>query len=203
MVNLALKLYDLNKKRSISINHSVMEILVAAHLMEEGYSDIDVESPVGNIVADVVAIKNSERTIVEIETGFTPAEHSADPVEYLRARIIGKAARYSIHSDRFILAFPIYYLPPMPLALLKDPFERSNDEIELLVDAINAYYRNPPVSRDDIVRARVDYIYILHVDHGKVFGIDPEGFLELYTSGKNWLDTYGYISRSGGSSYKA
>ncbi|GAY26424.1 conserved protein of unknown function [Desulfurococcaceae archaeon AG1] len=193
MINLALKLYDLNKRRSISVNHSVMEILVAAHLLEEGYEDVDVESPLGGLVADVVATKNGSKTIVEIETGFTPAEHSVDPVEYLRARIIGKAARYSAHSDKFVLAFPIYYLPPIPPALLKNPSERSVEEVKQLSDIINAYYKNPPLSIEDIMKARLDHIYILHVDRGKVFEIDPKGFLELYTSGKNWFDTYGYI----------
>lgn len=197
LLGLALKLYELNKKRSISINHSIMEILVAAYLMENGYEDIDVESPIGGIVADVIGIRGGKRTIVEIETGFTPADHSMDPVEYLKARIISKAARYSVHSDRFVLAFPIYYLPPIPLALLKDPSARSPEEIQHLGKIIDAYYRNPPIGVEDIIKARLDYIYILHVDLGKVLEIDPKGFLELYRSGRNWLDTYGYIVKAG------
>lgn len=172
-----------------------MEILVAAHLLEDGYDDVDVESPVGNVIADVVGTKNDRRTIVEIETGFTPADHSVDPVEYLRARIVSKAARYSVHSDRFILAFPIYYIPPIPLTLLKDPSERSDKEIQGLSEIINLYYKNPPIGIEDIIKARLDHIYILHVDRGRVFEIDPRGFLELYTTGKNWLDTYGYIAK--------
>ncbi len=168
---------------------------MAAHLLGEGYDVVDVESPVEGMVADVIATKDGRRTIVEIETGFTPAEHSIDPVEYLKARIIGKAARYSIYSDRFIIAFPIYYLPPIPLALLKKPSERSPEEIQRLSQIINTYYKSPPLGVEDIMRARLDHIYLLHVDQGSVFEIDPRGFLELYTSGKNWLDTYGYIVR--------
>lgn len=165
--------------------------------MENGYEDVDVESHIGGVVVDVTGTRDGKRTIVEIETGFTPADHSIDPVEYLRARIVSKAARYSIHSDRFVFAFPIYYLPPIPLALLKDPSRRSPEEIERLGEIISTYYKNPPIGIEDIMKARLDHIYILHVDMGKVLEIDPDGLLELYTSGRNWIDTYGYIARAG------
>jgi hypothetical protein len=182
------KLYDLNKRRSISVNHSVMEILVASHLLKKGFDNVDVESNINGVVADVIAYKNDKKTIVEIETGFTPAEHSIDPVDYLKARIASKIARYSIHSDHFILAYPVYYIPPIPPTLLKDPLERDVDELIRLRELINSYYSNPPIEILDLARARVDVIYILNVDRYKIYSIHPSDLLSFYRYGARSKD---------------
>lgn len=160
-----------------------MEILVASHLLREGFEDVDVESSVNGVVADVIAYKNGERTIVEIETGFTPAEHSIDPIDYLKARIASKIARYSIYSDHFILAYPVYYMPPIPPTLLKDPLERDVDELIRLMELINSYYTNPPIEITDLARARVDGIYILNIDRHKIYSLHPAELLSFYRHG--------------------
>jgi hypothetical protein len=193
LLRLAWKLYDLNRKRSISINHSVMEILVASHLIKSGYDDVDVEAPVGDLVADVVAYKEGRRLIVEIETGFTPADHSTDPIEYLRARISSKIARYSSKGDMFALAFPIYYIPPIPDALLKPPFKRQVDELIRLIESINQYYKNPPIDIKDLMNARVDELYILYIDKGRVIEISPDDMLSLRTHLYSELDLYRFL----------
>jgi hypothetical protein len=193
LLRLAWKLYDLNRKRSISINHSVMEILVASHLIKSGYDDVDVEAPVGDLVADVVAYKEGRRLIVEIETGFTPADHSTDPIEYLRARISCKIARYSSKGDMFALAFPIYYIPPIPDALLKPPFKRQVDELIRLIESINQYYKNPPIDIEYLMNARVDELYILYIDRGRVIKISPDDMLSLRTHLYSELDLYRFL----------
>jgi len=219
LLRLAWKLYDLNRKRSISINHSVMEILVASHLIKSGYDDVDVEAPVGDLVADVVAYKEgrrliveietgftpadhstdpigylrARRLIVEIETGFTPADHSTDPIEYLRARISCKIARYSSKGDMFALAFPIYYIPPIPDALLKPPFKRQVDELIRLIESINQYYKNPPIDIEYLMNARVDELYILYIDRGRVIKISPDDMLSLRTHLYSELDLYRFL----------
>ena len=193
LLRLAWKLYDLNRKRSISINHSVMEILVASHLIKSGYDDVDVEAPIGDLVADVVAYKEGRRLIVEIETGFTPADHSTDPIEYLRARISCKIARYSSKGDMFALAFPIYYIPPIPDALLKPPFKRQVDELIRLIESINQYYKNPPIDIEYLMNARVDELYILYIDRGRVIKISPDDMLSLRTHLYSELDLYRFL----------
>jgi hypothetical protein len=193
LLRLAWKLYDLNRKRSISINHSVMEILVASHLIKSGYDDVDVEAPIGDLVADVVAYKEGRRLIVEIETGFTPADHSTDPIEYLRARISCKIARYSSKGDMFALAFPIYYIPPIPDALLKPPFKRQVDELIRLIESINQYYKNPPIDIKYLMNARVDELYILYIDRGRVIKISPDDMLSLRTHLYSELDLYRFL----------
>ncbi|MDT7887471.1 MAG: hypothetical protein RQ885_00670 [Desulfurococcales archaeon] len=193
LLRLAWKLYDLNRKKSISINHSIMEILVASYLLERGYSEVDVEASVGELVADVVASRGGLRILVEIETGFTPADHSADPIEYLRARIASKIARYSPRSDIFALAFPIYYIPPIPYTLLKPPSKRSVEELVRLVDMINQYYKNPPIDIEDLTKAKIDELYILYVDRGFVIRINPEDIISSHASLCNGLDLYRYL----------
>ncbi|MEM4969968.1 MAG: hypothetical protein QXE01_01805 [Sulfolobales archaeon] len=193
LLRLAWKLYDLNRKRSISINHSIMEILVASYLAKNGYEDIDVEAPVGDLVADVVAIREGKKLVVEIETGFTPADHSIDPIEYLKARIASKIARYSSKGDVFALAFPIYYIPPIPVSLLKPPSMRQVDELIKLMETINQYYKNPPIDIKDLMKAKVDELYILYIDKGKVIKISPGDMLSLRTYLYSELDPQGFL----------
>lgn len=178
LASIAWRLYDLNKKRSVSINHSVMEILVAHHLLKKGFV-VDVEKDVGGLVADVVGYRGGCVSIVEIETGFTPAEHATDPIGYLRARIVGKVARYSSKGSEFVLAFPPYYTPPIPSAFLKDPEDRFAEEIMELKAHADLYYRNPPIDIESISTARVDFIYILDVDRGRVLELSPRSFSRI------------------------
>lgn len=189
LLKLAWKLYDLNRRRSISINHSIMEILVASYLLENGCEAVDVESPIEGLVADVVAEKGGVKIIVEIETGFTPADHSADPIDYLKARIASKIARYSTKGDVFALAFPAYYLPPIPPPLLVHPSKRRVDELVRLKELVNLYYKNPPIDIKDLINARLDELYVLHIDRGAVLKLLPEDLLSLYTS-QNSVNIY-------------
>lgn len=154
-----------------------MEILVAHHMLKKGLN-VDVEREVGGLVADVVGYGADGVSIVEIETGFTPAEHATDPMGYLRARIVGKIARYSAKGSEFVLAFPPYYAPPIPEAILKDPKERLLEEVMELKAHVDLYYRNPPIDLKSISTARVDAIYILDVDRGSVLELSPHSFVK-------------------------
>jgi len=190
LLKLAWKLYDLNRKRSISINHSIMEILVASYLIEGGYDVVDVEAPIEGLVADVVAEKEGRRIIVEIETGFTPADHSSDPIDYLKARIASKIARYSPRGEMFALAFPAYYIPPIPPPLLTHPSRRKIDELVRLKELVNMYYKNPPIDIKDLIAARLDELYVLHIDRGAVLKLYPEDLLSLYLSRNGEINLY-------------
>ncbi|MFX1441189.1 MAG: hypothetical protein ACFFFD_13165, partial [Promethearchaeota archaeon] len=90
------RLVELNRKRLIKINHSVMQLICAKHLIEQGY-EVDSEHPLvgGQLVADLFAVRDrglelerdienvliserlglserKEATVVEIETGYVP-----------------------------------------------------------------------------------------------------------------------------------
>ena len=62
------KLVDMGRRLLVKINHSVMEVLVARHLLEKGFI-VDVEHNLGNnIVCDVYGERGSVVHIVEVET---------------------------------------------------------------------------------------------------------------------------------------
>ena len=173
------KLTLLHKKGRVKINHSVMEIVVAHYLLRKGYVYVDVEHIIGgNLICDVYGIKGDGSIIVEVETGFTPPESSLDPFQYLTARIASKIARYGAHAEKFSLATPPFYTPPIHPLLLKPPRERSRGEIKILKSLLDKYYKNPPISEKDIQNARLHSILIVNVDLGMVEEIDPEHYIE-------------------------
>ncbi len=189
LLNLAERLSELNSKKYISLNHSIMEILVAYHLMSRGYTRVQVEEYIEGLSPDVVGYRKG-LTIVEIETGFVPAEYSHEPITYLTARVASKIARYSNLGDTFILAVPIYYIPPIHPLLFKKPGARSQNEIEELKYIIDRYYKNPPIGIDEIKRAKLDKILVLLIDEGKIIEINPEEMKNLITN------IYGFLNRN-------
>ncbi|MEM1649268.1 MAG: hypothetical protein QXX47_00075 [Sulfolobales archaeon] len=185
------KLVELNKIRALSLNHSMMELAVARYLVESGFENVDIEIKLdADLVADVVGYKGA-RTVVEIETGFVPAEYSHEPLQYLKARLTSKIARYSALADVFILAFPTYYLPPIPKILLKKPKERAPTILKELKSLVDKYYRNPPIDYELIERSLVQKLFVLNVDSGRVIELSPEDLIEIYEAiGKLYMDPY-------------
>ena len=157
------RLVALNKRNMVKINHSVMELVSAKHLIQAGF-DVDVEYELEKVSCDVYALKGYGSVIVEVETGFVPPEHATDPLTYLRARIASKITRYSGFANKFILATPPYYIMQVPAALTKPPRFRGDDEIREIKELCDMYYSNPPVSLEEIRNARLHSIFSIDVE---------------------------------------
>ena len=173
-----MRLIELYKKNLVKINHSVMELICAKHLIRYGYV-VDVEKQLTEIlVCDLYGTKGDGSTVVEIETGFVPPDHALDPLSYYYARIASKIARYSRFANQFILATTPVSVLPIPAMFRRPPRDRRTDEIADLKRICDAYYRNPQVSQDDIVSGRVHMIYVIDVDRGNVTEIDVDSYLD-------------------------
>jgi hypothetical protein len=171
-------LIRLNEENVVKINHSVMELVCAKHLILKGY-DVDVERPLdGGLTCDLYGVKGYGTLIVEVETGFVPPEHALDPATYCKARIASKITRYGNHSEKFALGVPPYYILQIPLALTKPPRDRKIEELREIKSRCDLYYKNPPVSLNEIRNARLHTIYIIDVDEGTVREIDPGAYVE-------------------------
>jgi hypothetical protein len=157
------KLLALNKRNMVKINHSVMELVSAKHLIQRGF-EVDLEYELDGVSCDIYALKGMGSVIVEVETGFVPPEHALDPTRYLKARIASKITRYSGFSNKFILATPPYYVMQVPPALTKPPRFRTDDEISRIKKLCDMYYKNPAVSIEEIRNARLHSIYTLEAD---------------------------------------
>ena len=166
---LALKdrLVELHDRNLVKINHSVMELVSAMHLVVSGF-DVSLEHDLERVSCDVYAVKGFGSVIVEVETGFVPPEHALDPLTYLRARIASKITRYSGFANKFILATPPYYIMQIPPALTKPPRFRTDEEIASIKGLCDLYYTSPPVSVEEIRNARLHSIYTLDVDRAEV-----------------------------------
>ena len=171
------KLTDLHRIGAAKINHSAMELVVAAYLMSKGY-DVDVEVKLNELRCDVMGW-NDETVIVEVETGFVPPEHALDPDSFCRARVASKIARYSQYSDKFYLAAPPTYLMDIPSFLLTPPHARSEIELRRWKDLLDRYYKNPPIPLTLLRKAKLDGILVAYVDEGRVIELSVEAYINL------------------------
>jgi hypothetical protein len=171
-------LVNLQKENVVKINHSVMELVCAKHLILKGY-EVQLEYPLNEVLTcDLYSIKGYGNLIVEIETGFIPPEHALFPLTYTSARLASKIIRYSSFAGKFALGMPPHYILPFPRALAKPPRRRTPEEIKAIKKLCDRYYQNPPVTEEEIQNARIQEIYIIDVDQAKVQEIDPEAYMK-------------------------
>ena len=170
------RLIRLNEENVVKINHSVMELVCAKHLILKGY-EVDIERPIDGLICDLYGVKGLGSHIVEVETGFIPPRHALDPANYRKSRIASKIIRYGNHSDKFAIGVPPYYLLQIPTILVKPPRDRTTEDLKYLKTLCDLYYRNPPVTSDEIRNARIHTIYMIDVDGVAVREVDPATYL--------------------------
>ncbi|MCX8153535.1 MAG: hypothetical protein N3E52_03770 [Candidatus Bathyarchaeota archaeon] len=170
-------LVKLQMENLVKINHSVMELVCAKHLILRGY-DVQLEYRLSNILTcDLYSVKGYGNLIVEIETGFIPPEYALCPLTYTSARLASKIIRYSSFAGKFALGMPPHYILPFPRALAKPPRERKKEEISQIKSLCDIFYQNPPVTEEEIRNARIQEIYIVDVDQAEVYEIDPQEYM--------------------------
>jgi len=173
------RLIDMYKENLVKINHSVLEIICASELISHGYS-VDVEKSVSKLLTcDVLGTKGDNRSIIEIETGFTPPEHALDTVDYYAARILSKIARYSKYCGKFSLATPVVNVLPISRLFLLPPNTRKNEDVTRLKKLCDRFYKSPKIQFDDILNAHIHSIYLINTDKGFAKELDPETYLEM------------------------
>ncbi len=173
------RLIELYEKNLVKINHSVLELICAANLIARGYS-VDVEKSVSNVlVCDIFAKKGDGSTIIEIETGFTPPEHALDTVDYYAARIMSKIARYSQYCSKFSLATPVIGILPLSKIFLDPPNSRRKEQVREIKSICDRFYKNPPITEEEILNAHLHSIYLIHIDKNFAKEQDPLSYIEM------------------------
>jgi hypothetical protein len=172
------RLKQLRDKNLLKINHSVLELVVAKHLIVSGY-EVQLEHELeSGLTCDVWAEKGLGSCIVEVETGYVPPSHALDPVDYIKARIASKIARYSNYCQKFILGAPPHYIMPIPRMLATPARFRSEDEMLIVKRYCDMYYSNPQVSREEILNAHIHSVMVIDVDQVRVREIDPVEYID-------------------------
>jgi hypothetical protein len=161
------RLSHLHDENLVKINHSVMELICATHLIKSGF-EVELEYMLNCVSCDIYAVKGYGTLIVEVETGFVPPEHATDPQRYLQARITSKITRYSAFANKFCLGTPTHYVMEIHPALTKPPRFRTPEEVAAIKKLCDLYYRNPPVNVEEIRNARLHSIYTVDVDYVSV-----------------------------------
>jgi hypothetical protein len=157
------QLFGLQRANQVKINHSVMELICAKHLIQNGFH-VELEHMIDKVSCDVFATKGFGTALVEVETGFVSPENALDPNTYLKARVASKITRYSAFANKFILGTPPYYIMQIPHALTKPPRFRTDEEIAAIKRLCDLYYTSPPVTLEEIRNARLHSIYAIDVD---------------------------------------
>jgi hypothetical protein len=160
-------LVSLYRQNKVKINHSVMELVCAMHLIEAGF-EVRLETAVDGISTDVYGEKGLGSLMVEVETGFVSPENALDPLQYLKGRSASKITRYSSFANKFVLATPPYYILQIPPSLTKPPRFRTDEECVFIKKLCDLYYKNPPVTLEEIKNARLHSIYVIDVDNVQV-----------------------------------
>lgn len=176
------QLIEMYQKNLVKINHSILELICASNLISRGY-EVEVEKDVSDIlVCDIFAKKGGGDTIIEIETGFTPPDHAMDTVDYIAARIMSKISRYSQFCSKFSLATPVIGILPISKIFLLPPNARKKEDINKVKEICDRYYKNPPITFDDILNAHLHSIYLINIDKGFAKELDPQGYVDLTQS---------------------
>jgi hypothetical protein len=176
------RLLNLRKEDRVKINHSVLELLCAKTLITKGF-DVEIEHPLADdLVCDIYGKSRRSSLIVEIETGFVPPTYALNPLSYCTARIASKMARYSRHADRFAFGTTPSNILPLP-AIFQEPSAGRSTEDLLRVKALcDIYYRHPPITVDQIVRAELDSIYVIDLDNLRVRQLSPHAYIRSVAS---------------------
>ena len=66
----------------------------------------------------------------------------------------------------------------IPEAFIKPPRYRDKREVEEVKALCDLYYRNPPVSMEEILNSRLHTIFIVNVDKVTAKEVDPVTYLE-------------------------
>lgn len=174
------RLIRLHKENVVKINHSVMELVCAKHLILKGY-EVTVEHPLaGNLVCDLYGTRGMGTVILEVETGFVPPEDALYPITYWKARIASKIARYSAHAHKFGLATPPHHILQIPQVFLKPPRERDQGDLREVKGMCDRYYKNPPIRLQELRYGLLHTVCLIDVDRGEVREVDPVVYSESY-----------------------
>ncbi len=172
------RLKFLRDRNLLKINHSVLELVVAKHLIINGY-EVELEHELDSgLTCDVWARKGLGTCIVEVETGYVPPSHALDPMDYIKARIASKIARYSNYCQKFILGAPPHYIMPIPRMLATPARFRTEEDMLTVKRYCDMYYSNPQVSRDEILNAHIHSMMVIDVDQMRVREIDPVEYID-------------------------
>jgi hypothetical protein len=170
-------LVGLYKKNLVKINHSALELVCARRLVKEGY-EVKVENRLDStLVCDVMGSRGDGNLMVEIETGFIPPEAALEPSAYARSRISSKIARYSRFAEKFALGTTPSYLLDLPGFFVRPPRERSREEAARIKALTDVRYNRPPITIDELMRARLHSVFLIDVDAASTEEVNPEAYI--------------------------
>lgn len=179
MQSLERRLIELREKNLLKINHSVLELIVAKYLVKDGY-DVDLEHTIDSgLNCDVYGRKGDGAVIIEVETGYVPPAHALDPLNYIKARIASKIARYSNHCHKFLLAAPPHYVMPIPRFFTLSPREREIVDLSTIKRYCDMYYTSPPVSLEEIMNSRIHGIQVVDVETASLRELEPCQYIDM------------------------
>ena len=186
------KLKGFYARGRISVSHALAELVVAHYLRSRGYERVDVEHSLApRVVCDVYGELGGNRVCVEVEHGFVPPEHATEPISYLRARMVKKLAVISAHIDVPAMAVPPYYVPPVPLILLRPPHLRMKLRhlVSGIVEEVKRHFPDADAEllEKQLTNMELGFFLIVDIDSGRAIEIAPQQMEVLLTTRDSFL----------------
>lgn len=166
------RLKEVHRGGRTNVNHAAIALVLAAYLENNGYQ-VQVEKEVNQLQVDVWGYRG-ETVVAEVETGYVPPWEVHRSLEYLTGRLSTKIARYSTLGEKFLLAVPPFYLPPIPRVFIKNPERRDEEDLKEEAYYIGLYANVDGVGMDSLRRAKVDNIALVDVGEARVKLLNPD-----------------------------
>ncbi|MEM1873356.1 MAG: hypothetical protein QXS85_01215 [Acidilobaceae archaeon] len=158
---------------ALSSLHAITQMIVAADLCSRGFR-VEPEVALNGGFVDIYATLGDTRVVVEIESGYVPSRWISRLEEYLESRVVWKAFKLSSLDALVVLATPSHVRIPVPSSLLKQPQERSEQELRELQEKIRLYHslrdKTTPAPLEEAARlARLDGVAVVNIAERRVY----------------------------------
>lgn len=158
-----------NKNKII---HDQLMLILVNFLFKNGFKTIDVEHDLdSDLRCDIFTVNARKIGIIEVETPITNPndiiKFDLTPFQYHTIRSIGKL-RYSLYADDFYLAYPDYINLTKCNSVYEFFYakrkERDIHKAKELEKIASRVYKKPPITREELMKAHLDGIYLVDVE---------------------------------------
>ncbi|MEM1525514.1 MAG: hypothetical protein QW775_03535 [Ignisphaera sp.] len=127
--------------KGLSLTHVLAEVLLYSYLVGKGFEYASIEETIGFTKCDIYARQGISDICVEVETNVVPLEYILEGYDYIIARHVKKVIQTSKSNIRITsFAYPFGVIPLIPIELLKNPEERSREELEKLFNTARRFF---------------------------------------------------------------
>lgn len=166
--------------KGLPLTHVLAEILLYSYLAGKGFEYVSIEETIGFTKCDIYARQGILDMCIEVETNVVPLEFILEGYDYIVARHVKKVIQTSKSNIRITsFAYPFGVIPLIPIELLKNPEERSREELEKLFNTARRFFNLDIEDFAYLKSAILGYTYLYDVATLKVLSLQRNSLQRL------------------------